>query len=446
MVRSIREVLLWLSAADRKVLERCPGEQTRFVAAGGAVLTTTAMAMLAGCFTAHTLLHVNELGSLLFGAGWALAIMNIERYVQSSIRRQRAWWLTLLMATPRLALAFLLGLVISDPLLLKVFQAEVNTQVEVDKNAQLASARSALNHQFAVVPTLQARQSTLEQELNTPETVGVALQHSPEYHSLAQRYGLLSAEAHDAPNPQTARSAEHAAHVALEQLVPLHRQLLAQEEADNATQRAEEHQQLQATQRELQPLESELNGKSRVLKERFHTHSGLADQMRALSVLVHSNAQVDFIKNVLMLFILAIDSLPALLKTLLCLGRSSVYEEAQNAIDGATTTTIQTEESLRCSEAQRAAQEHQQTQAEIGQARVAKRIEVQKDLDDLSTQILQETIRPHVERWAQRMARHYARRLATNIDRQSPPARERPGQAHPDRSARRLGRFHFGHR
>ncbi len=216
MIASMRRTMLWLSAADREVLERCPGEQTRFVAAGGAVLTTTAMAMLAGYFMAHTLLHIGIVGSLIFGAGWALAIMNLERYVQSSIRRQRTWQLTLLMATPRVMLAILLGLVISNPLLLKIFQGEIKATIQVDKNAQLASARAALNRQFATVPKLQTKESTLETKLNTPYAPGAVLNDSSEYRTLARRYGIFRA-----------KGAEGAADATLSEMRPLRRRLLA---------------------------------------------------------------------------------------------------------------------------------------------------------------------------------------------------------------------------
>jgi hypothetical protein len=426
MIRLVRKTLLWLSAANRDVLERCPSEQTRFVAAGGAVLTTTAMAALAGYFTAHALLHLGIVGSLLFGAGWALAIMNLERYVQSSIRRQRTWWLTLLMATPRVALAILLGFVISNPLLLKVFQAEVKAQVEVEKNAQLASARDSLKRQFASVPALQAQEKTLEHDLNTPFTVGTALNESPEYHSLARRYGIFRSE-----------GAEGAADKTLAEMGPLRRKLLSQEALDNTTRHTEEREQLQATQRELEPQQAEFDGRNGGLKKAFHARGGLADQMRALGALVSSNSQVAFMKDVLMLFVLAIDMLPALLKTLLCMGRRSLYEQAEDAVEGSATSAVQAQETLVCREAQRAAEERLEMQAEVGQARLAKRIAMQKKMDEISIEILQETIRPHVENWARQTAERYAVQLKAEINRQRSAPRNRRHQDRTVRSQRR---------
>ncbi len=157
-------------------------------------------------------------------------------------------------------------------------------------------------------------------------------------------------------------------------------------------------------------------------------------------MLVDSNSQVAFIKDVLMLFVLAIDSLPALLKTLLCVGRRSLYETTQDATEHAAESAVQAEEALRCGEAQRATEEQLRMQAEVTKARIDGRIELQKEMDDTSIKALQESIRPHVERWAQTMAERYAAQLAADLENGPPPSRERPGQTQTARSERRADR------
>jgi Domain of unknown function (DUF4407) len=326
MRRDLRQMLLWLSAANREALEHCPGEATRFVAAGGTVLTTTAMAALAGWFAAHALLRLGAPGALLFGVGWGLAIMNLERYLQSSIRRQSSSVRTLMMAAPRLALAYLLGLVISTPLLIAVFHPEVTAQVEVDRNEEVASARSALKRQYAAVPVLQVREQKLEQEVTTPFAVGTVLAITPEYRGMVKRYSKYKAAAEMAPNARAATADEHAASVTLGQMLPLRRELLAQEAEDNANRGANERQTLRNVRVELQPLQALLERKESAVEHLFHAPSGYADQVRALGRLVANNASIGSEKTNLWLFILAIDSLPALLKTLMCTGRRTLYE------------------------------------------------------------------------------------------------------------------------
>ena len=52
-----------------------------------------------------------------------------DRYIVSSIKKTGTWWNQILMAIPRLILATFLGVIISKPLELKIFEKEVNKQL-----------------------------------------------------------------------------------------------------------------------------------------------------------------------------------------------------------------------------------------------------------------------------------------------------------------------------
>ena len=254
MRQRFNALCLWLSAADRSVLATVPeSEAIRFVGAGGAVLTTTFMAWLAGSFAAKGLLHLGLIVSVLFGAAWALAIMNLERYIQSSIRRQSTPGWTILSAVPRLGLAILLGLVITPFLMLVVFHTEVRQQVTVQKNEKLANAKAALGRQYATVPQLKQQIAQLEAGVNTPSQVGRALQTSPAYHALAKRYGRFLSESRDALDAATAHRYAHAAEATLAEMGPLRSQLLAEEAEDNTARRTQQRGELEVAQRELAP-------------------------------------------------------------------------------------------------------------------------------------------------------------------------------------------------
>jgi len=64
-----------------------------------------------------------------FGVLWGLMIFNLDRYIVSSIKKTGTWWNQILMAIPRLILATFLGIIISKPLELKIFEKEVNKQL-----------------------------------------------------------------------------------------------------------------------------------------------------------------------------------------------------------------------------------------------------------------------------------------------------------------------------
>jgi hypothetical protein len=71
----------------------------------------------------------NEFTAVGFGILWGLMIFNLDRYIVSSIKKTGTFWNQFFMAVPRLILATFLGIVISKPLELKIFEKEVNKQL-----------------------------------------------------------------------------------------------------------------------------------------------------------------------------------------------------------------------------------------------------------------------------------------------------------------------------
>jgi hypothetical protein len=450
MRRQAHELCLWLSAVDREALARCPQETPRFLGAGGAVLTTTVMALLAGSFAAHGLLHVPIIPAVIFGLLWALAIMNLERYLQASIRRQATPLATIASALPRLALAVLLGLVITPFLLLVVFHGEDKVQVTVDRNEKLAHAREALEHQYAAVPVLAGRVAKLEGQLSTTPPVGQILQSSPEYHALAKRYGRFRSEAASAADPALARADARAANDTLAELDPLRSRLLSEEEEASKLAHSQRQNQLSEAKARLGPLQAKLTAKRGELEARYEHPPGLADQLEALNVLTSRQATVRWERDILLLFMIAIDTIPALLKTLSLLGQPTPYEQTVHEVEQSDAAEVHLTEHLRAQEVQLETEQTLEIQQAVGQARVAAQIEAQKEWDKTTLEILSETLKPHLAEWARASAESYARQLREDAGAERaprprstrPPIRERPpsfpgGRGRTPRSERR---------
>jgi Domain of unknown function (DUF4407) len=429
-----RNIFLWLSAVDREVLAECPREATKFVAAGGAVLMTATMALAAATFTAHVLLHLSMGLSLLFGLAWGLAIMNLERYVQSSIVRQRSNFWTCVQALPRLGLAIALGLLISKPLLLQIFQPEIRAQVAIDHNAELAKARATLNKQFAAVAKLKKQASALETELHTPPQTGKALDNSPEYHVLAERYGIAERQAREASSPGQAESHARAAQETLEQMEPMREELLEAEKADNKRRKSDGEANLQTVDRQIAPLERELHAKERELAQRFGSRPGLADEDRALGALEHNNSSVAAEAGFLKIFIILVDVLPALIKVMMSMGRMSTYEEIKAAMDETTLVDTIERERLFAEEARRDSADHLRAQEQVRRARRVKQARAQTRMDDMSIDIIEKELRVHVERWSHAIASEYGNELAEEM------ARRAAARAHESEHARQQTR------
>jgi Domain of unknown function (DUF4407) len=125
------QFLITLSGARPDILAFCPGERTKFQSLGWVILITAGMAVMSMWFALTTTLGLSAFVAVFGALLWGLVIMGIDRWLVTSMPHNRSR--KLLMAIPRLALALLLGSVISTPFVLRIFASEINNQVSVIK-------------------------------------------------------------------------------------------------------------------------------------------------------------------------------------------------------------------------------------------------------------------------------------------------------------------------
>ncbi len=124
----------YCAGADKEILNRSPySEHVRYASLGGIVLATGIMAGAAGGFGFYTVFK-SVIGAIIFGFLWGLMIFNLDRYIVSSSGKgdgtDAITWGEFKNAIPRLVLAILLGLIISKPLELKIFEPEINSKLQ----------------------------------------------------------------------------------------------------------------------------------------------------------------------------------------------------------------------------------------------------------------------------------------------------------------------------
>ncbi len=124
----LQKFLLMCSGANIHILRKTPSEWNKFAGIGGIVLFTAVFATLSAGYAMFTVFEDYAV-STAFALVWGLMIFNLDRYIVSSIKKTGTWWNQLLMAVPRLILAAFLGIIISKPLELKIFEKEVNKQL-----------------------------------------------------------------------------------------------------------------------------------------------------------------------------------------------------------------------------------------------------------------------------------------------------------------------------
>jgi len=120
--------LMICSGGNIHLLKKSPSEWNKFAGIGGIVLFTAVFATLSAGYAMFTVFD-NIWASVGFGILWGLMIFNLDRYIVSSIKKTGTWWNQVLMTIPRLILATFLGIIISKPLELKIFEKEVNKQL-----------------------------------------------------------------------------------------------------------------------------------------------------------------------------------------------------------------------------------------------------------------------------------------------------------------------------
>ncbi|WP_170201283.1 DUF4407 domain-containing protein [Actinocorallia herbida] len=162
----MRDFLIILSGANRKVLAQCPSERPKFQGIGGAVLTTSVLAVFSMWFALSSAVGVSGLVALPVAVIWGLMILGLDRWLVSTLptegsRRFRT-------AAPRIAMALLMGFVISTPLVLRIFESEINAQMVVIKQRDMdtfaESQKTGANGQD--VATLRATVEGFQETIN----------------------------------------------------------------------------------------------------------------------------------------------------------------------------------------------------------------------------------------------------------------------------------------
>ncbi|MGB0896238.1 MAG: DUF4407 domain-containing protein [Flavobacteriaceae bacterium] len=129
------------SGADTDILAQCSkGEQTKYAGIGATVFFTALMAFVASSYALFTVFD-HPVIAIGFGIIWGLLIFNLDRYIVSTLRKKEKLSHELLQILPRLVLAFIIAVVISKPLELKLFEKEIN-QVLLEQKHTLTLTNS----------------------------------------------------------------------------------------------------------------------------------------------------------------------------------------------------------------------------------------------------------------------------------------------------------------
>ncbi len=160
--RSISRLLVRISGAQPDILERAPVDRTRYAATGWLLVSTALVAGVSGGIAVETATRASLIASITLGALWGLVIFSLDRFLVVSIARPRtarprSVWRSIAVAVPRVVLALLIGVVVAQPIVLKIFEGEINVELQTVHSERLISYQEQLDKQFDDIPDLEER-------------------------------------------------------------------------------------------------------------------------------------------------------------------------------------------------------------------------------------------------------------------------------------------------
>jgi hypothetical protein len=146
-MKAINRFFWFCSGVHQDTLYKHSTEDNKYFGIGATIFFTGLFAALSGGYAMYFVFKGDSFAgffAVLFGLLWGLAIFNMDRYIVASINKNASVWKQVLQATPRILLAIMIGLVISRPLELKIFDKEIRERLKV----------SYLNNQRSKIDTL----------------------------------------------------------------------------------------------------------------------------------------------------------------------------------------------------------------------------------------------------------------------------------------------------
>ncbi len=176
-MNKITNFFWFCSGAHIETLKRYPTEHNKYVGIGATIFFTALFASLSGGYAMYFVFSGSAAAvifAMLFGIIWGLAIFNMDRYIVASIKKTGSTNNQITQALPRILLAIMIGIVISRPLELKIFDKEIRQKLKTSYLNGQRSKIDTLNKAFinkyglelAKSFDLKSEKDSLEKDIN----------------------------------------------------------------------------------------------------------------------------------------------------------------------------------------------------------------------------------------------------------------------------------------
>ncbi|QTA90415.1 DUF4407 domain-containing protein [Desulfonema magnum] len=147
----INSFLTYCSGTVKGLVALCPEqERIRQASIGGIVLGTAVLAFCSGGYALFAIFK-SVWAAIIFGLIWALIIFNLDKYFILTFCKDGNFWQKLNAGLPRIILAIIIGLTISEPLKLKLFEGEITERLNDKFQEKKARIHSMYDKKIALL-------------------------------------------------------------------------------------------------------------------------------------------------------------------------------------------------------------------------------------------------------------------------------------------------------
>ena len=178
MKKLLKNFFFFCSGANMEILKDndCLIEHNKYIGVGGTILATALLAVISGSYALHTVFKIGYI-AIGFGLLWGVIIFNLDRYIISTMKKRRIdpnlsrrerlrnLRTTLAMVVPRFMLAGIISFVITKPIELRMFEKEIDDQINATSGSKIAERKESINARYKEIDELNVTNTGLKQEV-----------------------------------------------------------------------------------------------------------------------------------------------------------------------------------------------------------------------------------------------------------------------------------------
>jgi len=332
------KTLIWLSGASPDILRMVPTMRPKYIGNGSSILVTGLMAAISTGFALYMVMPGSVISNISLALLAGLAITILDRWLIISMRRHGNRRQYFILTLPRFTLGLLLAVAISTPLILRIFQPEINQQISV-MHVQALNEYSAQLKNSSVGKKMTQDADTVTRLQGIIDSNGTSYQ-DPTINSLIAQKNNASNQADDeyffwqcelgkatgACPPPDGSSATTAHQNYINAQAKVNRLNSKINELRSAAVTSAKSS-LPTARRVYQQDVSERDSMTANFEKVNQADTGLLTRLDALNNLTPRNGTLTAAIGILFIFFMLIECLPVLVKMLTNLGPPDSYEE-----------------------------------------------------------------------------------------------------------------------